>query len=245
MSEPLTHTLNNSSYQMVVSEIACQKKAYIIITKAQDMGDVAVVLRAAVPELAALGAEHIYVASKRPAVVLPAGEFVVEEMKFVYDGELRRMLLPSMRTAWPERIPGVLLLPLTPTLAQQYLELYNRNFSEVPNAAFYSLDDIQRMLHDPSYEGGLISIGGKIAGVYELSYREEVPEIASIALDPDFRGKGFGKQALRVLLYKLEQKGFDKAHLLVSSKNQAAIAAYESLGFEIGNTVSTWYRFDV
>lgn len=241
---PLTHILNNSAYQMVVSEISTQEKAYIIVTQAEKMEQVQEILRSAVPELCAMGAKHIYITSKRPAIALPEGRFTVDNMNFLYESAIRRMRLDSMRTAWPERIPGIMLLPLTPALAKDFLEIYNRCFADVPNSVTYTLDDIARILHAPSFEGGVINCGGKLAGTYEISYEEEVPEISTFCMDEAFRKRGLGKQALRVVLYKLEQKGFDKARLLVSSANTAAINLYESLGFQMGDVVSAWYHYE-
>jgi len=65
--------------------------------------------------------------------------------------------------------------------------------------------------------------------------------IYMLGVDPDYRGRGIGKQALLAGLAHLKNKGIEVVELTVDSQNAAACALYESGGFKIWST-SAWYE---
>jgi mycothiol synthase len=65
--------------------------------------------------------------------------------------------------------------------------------------------------------------------------------IYMLGVDPDYRGRGIGKQALVAGLAHLKDKGIEVVELTVDSQNAAACALYESGGFKISAT-SAWYE---
>jgi mycothiol synthase len=65
--------------------------------------------------------------------------------------------------------------------------------------------------------------------------------IYMLGADPDYRGKGIGRQALLAGLAHLKSKGIDVVELTVDSQNRAACALYESVGFKLWST-SAWYE---
>ena len=230
------------SYDLFVSEIVSQRKAYILFQKADDLLAIKEAIQELVPQLKILGANEVFVSSKDISTTLPEDEFYVNNVLFHYDHQMKRLILSPMKKATPEKTPGVTLLPLTASLAKDYLKIYNEGFYLVPNSALYTVEDITRMMYSPSYEGGVVQINGANGGVYELSYTEEVPEVASVALASAYRGKGYGKKVFRSALYKLEQKGFNEAFVQVSTKNIEALSLYIELGFEEESTLSVWYK---
>jgi len=76
--------------------------------------------------------------------------------------------------------------------------------------------------------------------------REAVPgekrgRIFMLGVDPDYRGRGIGKQVLLAGLSHLKSKDLQVVELSVDSENKAARALYRSIGFEI--KISTfWYE---
>lgn len=237
-------TFKDSAYELIVREIPTLQKAYIVIKKAPDFSAVEEILRSAVPELHMLGAKEIFVCSRADSgISFPAEGFEIDGMQFAFDHTMKTMLVDPMKKAAPQKTPNIILLPLTPILAKDYLEIYNEAFATVPNGAIYTMEDIVRMMHNPDYEGGVIQVNGENAGVYELSYTEDIPEVASVALRPAYRGKGYGKKAFRSALYKLEQKGYKNAFVMVSTKNIEASSLYTELGFVDDELISTWYKY--
>jgi mycothiol synthase len=78
------------------------------------------------------------------------------------------------------------------------------------------------------------NLGGGAAGTNK-------GRIFMLGVDPDYRGKGIGKQALLAGLAHLRSKGIEAAELTVDSENAAACALYESVGFKI-SSASAWYE---
>ncbi len=62
-----------------------------------------------------------------------------------------------------------------------------------------------------------------------------------LGVDPDYRGKGIGRELMMAGLARLRNRGLKFAELTVDGENRTARALYESLGFEVqGNTL--WYE---
>ncbi len=70
--------------------------------------------------------------------------------------------------------------------------------------------------------------------------RGDKGRIYMLGVDPDYRGKGVGKEVLLAGLSYLKSKGVGIVELTVDSKNKAACALYRSVGFQI-ETMSLWY----
>jgi len=65
--------------------------------------------------------------------------------------------------------------------------------------------------------------------------------IHMLGVDPDYRGKGLGKQVLLAGLSLLTSRDLGHVDLTVDSENEVALALYESLGFAF-RTSSLWYE---
>ncbi|MBJ9256892.1 ribosomal protein S18-alanine N-acetyltransferase [Citrobacter amalonaticus] len=63
----------------------------------------------------------------------------------------------------------------------------------------------------------------------------------NIAVDPDFQRRGLGKALLEHLIDELEKRGVLTLWLEVRASNVAAIALYESLGFNEATIRSNYY----
>ena len=64
--------------------------------------------------------------------------------------------------------------------------------------------------------------------------------IASVAVDPQYRGKVFGKKMVIFALNQLKSLGWGKAFLRVHVENTHAVKLYESLGFKINRETETY-----
>ena len=70
---------------------------------------------------------------------------------------------------------------------------------------------------------------------------EGTGRIYMLGVDPDYRGKGFGRQLLLVGLSYLKSKSLRVVELTVDSGNKVACALYKSVGFKLW-TSSLWYE---
>jgi mycothiol synthase len=65
--------------------------------------------------------------------------------------------------------------------------------------------------------------------------------IHMLGVDPDYRGKGIGRELIMAGLARLRNRGLNVAELTVDSENKAACCLYRSIGFEVqANTF--WYQ---
>ena len=82
-------------------------------------------------------------------------------------------------------------------------------------------------------------------GVYELALAGEMPEIAGIAIHPDFQGKGLGRALLRAVLAELAGLaglGCGRCRLLVATDNGRAFSLYRREGFRAAVVKSRWFQ---
>ena len=70
---------------------------------------------------------------------------------------------------------------------------------------------------------------------------EGMGRIYMLGVDPDYRGRGFGRQLLLVGLSYLKSKGLRVVELTVDRENKAARALYKSVGFKLW-TSTLWYE---
>jgi mycothiol synthase len=70
---------------------------------------------------------------------------------------------------------------------------------------------------------------------------ERAGRIYMLGVDPDYRGKGLGRQLLLAGLSYLKGKGLRVVELTVDRENRVACALYKSVGFKLW-TSSLWYE---
>ncbi|MBD9392306.1 GNAT family N-acetyltransferase [Acidovorax sp. ACV01] len=79
---------------------------------------------------------------------------------------------------------------------------------------------------------GIRSDGVLVAMAGERMRFEGGTEVSGVCVHPDFRGRGFARRLSSVVAHAIQQRG-DQPFLHAWTTNEAAIALYESLGFEI------------
>lgn len=62
-------------------------------------------------------------------------------------------------------------------------------------------------------------------------YHKNAAEIARIVIKPEYQSKGFGKHLVKKLCYKLNEKGYNAVHILVSTENHHALNLYRETKF--------------
>jgi ribosomal-protein-alanine N-acetyltransferase len=77
----------------------------------------------------------------------------------------------------------------------------------------------------------LAKLGGRIAGYMIVCVEKRNAEIASIAVDPDYRRRGVANALMRYALGALGSTGVRRVELMVRTGNEAGAQLYRSLGF--------------
>lgn len=88
----------------------------------------------------------------------------------------------------------------------------------------------------------LIEKDGAVLGKIRIDYQENEAFLYGFGILPQYRGKGYGKAALREALLTVFRKGAKKAALDVETKNDRALSIYTGNGFQ---TVSCMRYYEV
>ena len=225
-------------FETIFTEVAPKKKGYLVI-RACPPGDLDGLVRRETERLFEAGAEHVYLASTDPGAPLEDGmELGNVGLRFCHD------MLGMTRDLGPDRPrpEGRLTLePLTRETGAAWLGLLNRGFFYVPNSATNDEDDLKDFLEGP-YRCGFALLAGETVGVYECGFKKEHPEIGSIALTEESRGRGLGRELLLSVMDLLAGLGHPACWLQVSTANATAHALYRSVGFRQTELLSRWYE---
>lgn len=105
------------------------------------------------------------------------------------------------------------------------------SIEKVSNSAPWSERSFRGELTNPQ-SVFVTAIGdGKVVGFAGLWVVVDEGHITTVAVDPDYRGKGIGKKLTQEVLARAKEKGVVCATLEVRASNEPAIKLYEDLGF--------------
>lgn len=129
----------------------------------------------------------------------------------------------------------------------RWVEINNRAFVGHAEQGSLTVEDFRRLMEQDWWEpDGLrfMESGGTIAGsCWTKVHPGGVGEIYVIGLDPAFHGRGWGRAlTLEGLRHLHDDRGCREAILYADAANQAAIALYRGLGFEVRHTDSAYVR---
>ncbi len=91
----------------------------------------------------------------------------------------------------------------------------------------------ERWGDDPDIEQFVLSSDGNIVGYGETWCEQDDPwaELGRLIVDPQRRGRGLGKQLVRLLLQRVSQQQFQEVWVRVFPDNLPAIHCYRAAGF--------------
>ena len=153
----------------------------------------------------------------------------------------------------PVRLPEPVrsALPIRPLGTDEVhilTDIQNRSFTGTWGFSPNTTEEISYATHNGSAtEGVRIAMDGERPVGYcwvriQENGRGKVwGRIGMLGVDPDYRGKGIGRELLLDGLSYLKEKGFKAAQITVDSENTVACALYQSVGFTHRDT-SLWYE---
>lgn len=87
--------------------------------------------------------------------------------------------------------------------------------------------------------------GGNIAGYIMASpVNSKVCDIETIAVDPDYRRRGLGRELISRIETMMINKGYHYSQLEVRVMNEEAINLYKNCGYEVTGYLKNYYSLD-
>lgn len=124
--------------------------------------------------------------------------------------------------------------------AEAWLSVNNRAFADHGEQGGWTRDVLDLRMGESWFDPAgfrIHEIDGRMAAFCWTKLHDEVEptigEIYVIAVDPDFHGRGLGKQLTLAGLDSIAARGVPEATLYVDADNTAAVGLYEGLGFTI------------
>ena len=120
------------------------------------------------------------------------------------------------------------VFPVTEKTAARWQELYNEKMKNVPNSAYMTSRDMQKMLTEG--DGYFVHRNGNLLGLGKAA-GDRIDAVISME-------KGAGKTVVAALAHALSEEIIS---LQVASANEKAVRLYDTLGFIKNEIVSTWF----
>lgn len=114
------------------------------------------------------------------------------------------------------------------------------------NAIFFNLDrdDIENFIDDENISTYMIELNDDTIGKIRIECNDNSSYIAGFGILPDFRGKGYGKAALKEALRLINEKNIYDIELDVETKNANALNLYKACGFE-EKSIMNYYEYNI
>jgi mycothiol synthase len=164
----------------------------------------------------------------------PASDWVPIAAGFIHYRDLWRLERPL-----PAPDTDLATRAFTPADTDAFLEVNNRAFDWHPEQGDLTPEEFSEKCAEPWFDPDgfrLLEIEGRLAGFcWTRGHTDEKPpigEIYAIAVDPDFHGRGLGRELVLDGLGWLARQGLRHSMLYVESDNRHANRLYDKLGFQ-------------
>ncbi len=121
------------------------------------------------------------------------------------------------------------LFPVTEQTVQRWLDIYNKQMADVPNAAYMDSRDGKKLLQ--TGDGYFVHRNGVLLGIGKAK-GDFVDTVISVQLS-------MGETVVKALAGCLTE---ETVRLTVASANSRAVRLYQRMGFAVTKELSRWYR---
>jgi len=112
---------------------------------------------------------------------------------------------------------------------------------------FYDLEDCESFPEEEEIANVItymVELKKVIIGKIKIEYNDNSAFICGFGILPEFRGKGYGKEALREVLRIVNEENINDVELDVECENNTALNLYKVCGFE-EMSVMKYYRYNL
>jgi mycothiol synthase len=165
--------------------------------------------------------------------------------RFALERELQQLRVRLPIAEPPQWPPDIEVRAFRPGLDDEaWLAVNNRAFADDPDQRGWTIETLRTRLAEPWFDpaGFLLAwdehgLAGfcwtKIHPAAPPDEPEALGEIYVIGVDPDYQGRGLGRALVITGLHWLHGHGTPVGMLFVDAANEAAVALYRALGFEV------------
>lgn len=121
------------------------------------------------------------------------------------------------------------IFPVTEKTVSDFISIYNEKMQAVPNAAYLSSDEAQRLLEDKN--AYFVHRGGTLLGI-AIGSGGVIQSLAACV-------PGMGQTVIEAICHALTA---DTVELEVASENHKAMRLYERMGFTVCEHLLSWYK---
>ena len=121
---------------------------------------------------------------------------------------------------------------------EKVIDISMRTFDEDFEEANNRINDC---LESEFREQYLAVLNDEVIGLCSINQEEEEISIFGLGIVPEYRGYGYGKELLHMIVDSLIERGKSKITLMVTCENTSAIRLYKQFGFQITATIE-YYR---
>lgn len=203
-------TTENGVASLTFKEIPYTAKAYVTIHSTVDPE---AFIRECADLCRAAGAQNVYARGHSALEVYPFHTAIIA--------------MSCLRSELPET--DAALFPVQPETLHRWREIYNEKMRNVPNAAYMSLADGEKLCRQGS--AYFVHRGEALLGIGVAS-GGQINAIASVQ-------PGAGRDVLLALSNALSD---DAVRVEVASENMRAVRLYEQLGFVPAEELARWYK---
>ncbi len=124
-----------------------------------------------------------------------------------------------------------------------------KDISKIENASFsvgpYSLIMLKSMIYSNSSFTIVVEENNKIIGYGTAAkLNKDSMDIESIAILPEYHGKGYGSKLIEAIENEIKKRGYKKLVLEVREKNENAKNFYLNHGYKIINPLENYYLLE-
>ena len=127
---------------------------------------------------------------------------------------------------------------------EDYVEIYNDSFSDMPHGTLTDIETVTNLLAKPKDENKqeyyfMVCDNNEEIGFMEVTIEND-KGMFDIGLCKKYRNKGYGKRLLETAIQFLVNKKVRAISLIVIEQNQVAYNMYKKRGFEVSHVIGEW-----
>ncbi len=200
--------------------------------------ELADIIKYAADVLSSSGADHIYIGFKN-AENARAEKKINGSMPLRFSHNMIKMQKNIEMSALESEIR---LRPVMPEDAELFRIMYNDAFRYVNNAQYYTPAYAESLFGKEDCQLHFFLSQNEIVGFCIcIPYADHIL-IDAIGIKKEYRGKGLARSSMHALYAEILNAGMQKAELLVSSANIAAVNLYAKEGFKTQAICSYWFN---